>query len=96
MVEVLEVEGIWMLVVGIMCENEVLIWLYWICGFEFLGYCKCLGKMSYGLMQGQWWDIVWMEWCSDVVGVDQEVVLIRIVVFWFDLYVLFGVWFCLC
>ncbi|WP_300526881.1 GNAT family N-acetyltransferase [Maricaulis sp.] len=70
LVEASEAEGIWMLVAGIMRENEVSIALHEKCGFELLGYRKRLGKMLYGPMQGQWRDIAWMERRSDVVGID--------------------------
>ncbi|WP_300557012.1 GNAT family N-acetyltransferase [Maricaulis sp.] len=70
LVEASEAEGIWMLVAGIMRENQASIALHEKCGFELLGYRKRLGKMLYGPMQGQWRDIAWMERRSDVVGID--------------------------
>lgn len=70
MVEASEAAGIWTLVAGIFPENTGSVALHQKAGFEMLGRRRRLGKMSYGPMEGEWRDILWLERRSTCVGID--------------------------
>ena len=64
-----EQAGIWTLQAGIFPENEASLALHQAVGFRVVGTRHRLGKMNHGPLQGQWRDVVLLEYRSHVVGV---------------------------
>lgn len=63
-----ETEGIWTLQAGIFPENPASLGLHQKNGFKILGVRERIGKMTFGPMQGQWRDVIFLERRSASVG----------------------------
>ena len=68
-IELSEIEGIWLIQSGIFPENEISLSLHKKFGFRHVGIREKIGKMLVGSYAGQWRDIVILERRSSVVGI---------------------------
>ena len=65
-----ETNGIWTLQAGIFPENKASVALHLRHGFRVVGLREKLARMEFGLYQGQWRDVLFLERRSEVTGLE--------------------------
>lgn len=69
LIQTAEANGIWTIQSRIFPENDASLNLHLRHGFRKVGLLEKLGKMQFGPYQGQWRDVVMIEWRSKNVGI---------------------------
>lgn len=65
-----EKNGIWTLNASLFPENESSLKLHKKLGFREIGYKEIVGKMSYGIFEGEWKNNILLERRSEYVGIE--------------------------